>query len=86
MNRSQRVCYTEEKASVKTKRTEDRMMHLLTGKRFLMTWVQRDRRVYGGVRVAGWASQVALVVKNLSANAGDLRGVGSIPESGRPQG
>ena len=29
------------------------------------------------------ASQVALVVKNLTANAGDVRGVGSIPGSGR---
>ena len=29
------------------------------------------------------ASQVALVVKNPSANAGDLRDVGSIPELGR---
>ena len=29
------------------------------------------------------ASQVALVVKNLSANVGDLRDMGSIPELGR---
>ena len=34
-----------------------------------------------------WASQVALVVKNPPANAGDIRDVGSIPESGRsPEG
>ena len=33
------------------------------------------------------ASQVALVVKNLPANAGDLRNVGSIPGLGRsPEG
>ena len=31
----------------------------------------------------GWASQVALVVKNLPANAGDIRDVVSTPESGR---
>ena len=30
-----------------------------------------------------WASQVELVVKNLPANAGDVRDVGSIPGSGR---
>ena len=30
-----------------------------------------------------WASQVALVVKNLSANAGDIRDSGLIPELGR---
>ena len=29
-----------------------------------------------------WASQVALVVKNMLANAGDLRDMGSIPGSG----
>ena len=29
-----------------------------------------------------WASQVALVVKNLPANVGDLTEVGSIPGSG----
>ena len=33
-----------------------------------------------------WASQVALVVKNLVANAGDIRDEGSIPRSGRPPG
>ena len=32
------------------------------------------------------ASQVALVVKNLPANAGDIRDVGSIPGSGRSPG
>ena len=31
-------------------------------------------------------SQVALVVKNLPANAGDIRGMGSIPGSRRPPG
>ena len=30
-----------------------------------------------------WASQVAPVVKNLPANAGDVRDMGSIPGSGR---
>ena len=30
-----------------------------------------------------WASQVALVVKDLPANAGELRDTGSIPGSGR---
>ena len=33
-----------------------------------------------------WASQVALVVKNPPANAGDIRDVGSIPWSGRSSG
>ena len=32
------------------------------------------------------ASQVVLVVKNPSANAGDIRYAGSIPESGRSTG
>ena len=30
-----------------------------------------------------WASQVVLVVKNLPANAGDIRHMGSIPGLGR---
>ena len=33
-----------------------------------------------------WVSQVALVVKNLPANAGDIRDLGSILESGRSSG
>ena len=33
-----------------------------------------------------WANQVALVVKNLPASAGDLRDVGSIPWLGRSPG
>ena len=33
-----------------------------------------------------WASQVALVVKNTPANAGDLRHAGSIPGLGRSPG
>ena len=33
-----------------------------------------------------WASQVALVVKNLPANAEDIRDSGSIPGSGRSPG
>ena len=33
-----------------------------------------------------WASHVVLVVKNPSANAGDIGDVGSIPGSGRPLG
>ena len=32
------------------------------------------------------ASQVALVIKNLPANAGDVRGAGSIPGSGKSPG
>ena len=33
-----------------------------------------------------WASHVVLVVKKLPASAGDIRDVGSIPESGRSPG
>ena len=34
----------------------------------------------------GWASQVALVVKHLPANAGDVRDASSIPGLGKPPG
>ena len=40
-------------------------------------------KMYLVVLGLSWASQVELVVKNLSVNAGDLRVVGSIPGSGR---
>ena len=33
-----------------------------------------------------WASQVEVVVKNLPANAGDIRDAGSVPGSGRSPG
>ena len=36
--------------------------------------------------VLGGASRVALVINNLSANAGDTRDMGSIPRSGRSPG
>ena len=39
-----------------------------------------------GKRDYGWASQVVLMVKNPSANAGDVRDVGSIPGLGRSPG
>ena len=35
------------------------------------------------IYVCIWASQVALVVKNLPASAGDIRDAGSVPGSGR---
>ena len=39
-----------------------------------------------GQRLGGETSQVALVVKNLPANAGDIRDAGSIPGSARSPG
>ena len=41
---------------------------------------------FGLPYVLAWASQVALVVKNMPANAGDIRVVGSIPGLGRSPG
>ena len=38
------------------------------------------------VRMNVWAFQVVLVVKNLPANAGDVRGMGLIPGWGRSPG
>ena len=34
--------------------------------------------------ISGCTSQVALAVKNPRANAGDIRGAGSTPRTGRP--
>ena len=44
------------------------------------------RHVLGEFLLAAGTSQVALVVKNPSANAGDMRDAGSIPGSGRSPG
>ena len=41
------------------------------------------RAIRGEFALVTGASQEALVVKNLSANAGDIRGVGLIPGSGK---
>ena len=41
---------------------------------------------YGQRSLVGIASQLALVVKNLPASAGDTRDMGSIPELGRSPG
>ena len=39
--------------------------------------------LFMGLRVDKWASYMALVVKNLPSNAGDLKVAGLIPGSGR---
>ena len=45
-----------------------------------------DRQINSQRQRYTWASQVALVVKSLSANAGDVREAGSVPGSGRSPG
>ena len=48
---------------------------------------QKEKDKYHTISViCGWGSQVALVVKNPPANAGDLRGMGSILGLGRSPG
>ena len=42
--------------------------------------------VFNKLYLYNWASQVVLVVKNLPANAGDIRDAVSIPGSGRAPG
>ena len=54
-------------------------------------WLRLHASTAGGTGlIPGWgtkgASQVALVVKNLAANTGDIRDAGSIPGSGRSPG
>ena len=45
--------------------------------------INKDPTLYSTAIYIKWASQVVLVVKNLPANAGDIRDTGSIPGSGR---
>ena len=47
------------------------------------SWTQLKRLSSSSSRHDTWASQAALVVKNLPANAGDVRDAGSIPGLGR---
>ena len=42
--------------------------------------------LHWGFLCDSWASQVVLVVKNLPANAGDIRDTGSVPGLGRSPG
>ena len=58
-----------------------------------MSWPEKEKSMRRWVLNFGkglcpkiWASQVALVVKNPPANAGDIRDVGSIPRLGRSPG
>ena len=52
--------------------------------------LEEESRMVGGenmeMLVKAWSSQVVLMVKNLPANAGDIRNVGLIPGSGRSPG
>ena len=45
-------------------------------------WLQHSE-VFWGLGIGGSASQAGLVIKNLPANAGDIRCTGTIPGSGR---
>ena len=47
-----------------------------------MTYIEKESKKEW-VDIYVWASQLALVVKNPSANVGDTRDVGSTPGSGR---
>ena len=50
-----------------------------------MTYMEKESKKEW-LYVYVWASQLALVVKNPSVNAGDTRDVGSVPGSGRSPG
>ena len=53
---------------------------------FVPKFVTDFVHVSGHICSVQWTFQVALVVKNLPANAGDIRDTGLIPESGRSPG
>ena len=54
--------------------------------RMIQGWFNIKTNKKNQCNTACWASQVALVVKNLPANAGDIRDPGLIPGSGRSPG
>ena len=43
--------------------------------------IYRERGLFQGTGSGDWASQVALLVKHLCTNAGDIRDMGLIPGS-----
>ena len=53
---------------------------------YISIYTHTHTHTYVYTYICIWASQVALVVKNPPAKAGDLRDLGSIPESGRSPG
>ena len=55
------------------------------GSRHVSVCVSSQNRIKKA-RSRNWASQVALVVKNLPPSAGDIRNAGSIPALGRSPG
>ena len=55
-------------------------------RRMIQGWFNIKTNKKNQCNTACWASQVALVVKNLPANAGDIRDPGLIPGSGRSPG
>ena len=60
-------------------KNKERSVHSTEGQRHYYCFNRQPLWLY-------WASQVALMVKNPPANAGDGRDVSSIPELGRPSG
>ena len=53
---------------------------------FVPKFVIDFSHIFGHLCIIQWTSQVALVVKNLPASAGDIRDTGLIPGSGRSPG
>ena len=59
-------------------------VYLKVAKRIdLKNFFSQGKKKTGPMYGDGWASQVALVVKNPPANAAEIRDAGSISESGR---
>ena len=59
-------------------------IELLSGSELVLA--SAESRCFVIICPVTWASQVALVVKNLPASVGDIRDLGSIPGSGRSTG
>ena len=55
-------------------------------KRCSVSFVIKELQIKTTTLYTYWASQVALVIKNPAANAGDVLDMGSVPGSGRSPG
>ena len=58
----------------------------INNKNFKTHVSNKTKQYFNPFKAYSWASQVALVVKNSPANAGDVRYTGAVPASGRSPG
>ena len=60
--------------------------NFLKNKNFKTQVLNKTKQYFNPFKAYSWTSQVAMVVKNMAASAGDIRNTNSVPVSGRSPG